>query len=122
MEEQEGTMMFILVCQAAIACLMLLMPLAAPGYSQETTGTILGRLVDQTGTVVPAVKHECYQFDFGDTDQSNGSFRGAQRKLLIEDRRSRTYQQPGRNNSRGGSVSFAACLMLDRQALGFCRR
>src|SRR5215510_13420233 len=56
MEAQEGAMIFKMVCRAAMACLMLLMLLAAPGYSQETTGTILGTLVDQTGAVLPAVK------------------------------------------------------------------
>jgi hypothetical protein len=56
MEAQEGAMIPTLVCQAAIAFLMLLMLSAAPGYSQETTGTILGTLVDQTGGVLPAVK------------------------------------------------------------------
>ena len=58
-------MMFILVCRVAIACLMLLMPLAAPGYSQETTGTILGTLVDQTGAVLPAVKVVITSVDTG---------------------------------------------------------
>jgi hypothetical protein len=48
-------MMLALVRRAAIPCL-LLMPLAAPAYSQETTGTILGALVDQTGAVLPRVK------------------------------------------------------------------
>ena len=36
-----------------IAWLLLLPPLAVPGYAQETTGTILGALVDQTGGVLP---------------------------------------------------------------------
>jgi Carboxypeptidase regulatory-like domain len=58
-------MMFILVCRAAIACLILLMPLALPGHSQETTGTILGTLVDQTGAVLPAVKVVITSVDTG---------------------------------------------------------
>jgi hypothetical protein len=45
------------VRRGVIAYLMLLTPpLAPPGYSQETTGTILGTLVDQTGAVLPGVK------------------------------------------------------------------
>jgi hypothetical protein len=58
-------MMFILVSRAAIACLMLLMLFPAPGYSQETTGTILGTLVDQTGGVLPAVKVVITRVDTG---------------------------------------------------------
>ena len=46
---------------------MLLMPLAAPGYSQETTGTILGALVDQTGGVLPGVKVVITSVDTGQT-------------------------------------------------------
>ena len=42
-------MMLAVVRQVVISCLMLLIVLVAPGYSQETTGTILGALVDQTG-------------------------------------------------------------------------
>src|SRR5262245_31285863 len=62
---QEGAMIFKMVCRAAMACLMLLMPLAAPGYSQETSGTILGTLVDQTGAVLPAVKVVIKSVDTG---------------------------------------------------------
>ena len=58
-------MMLALVRRVAIACLMLLMPLAAPGYSQETTGTILGALVDQTGGVLPGVKVVITSVDTG---------------------------------------------------------
>jgi hypothetical protein len=49
-------MMLSSVRRAVVACLMVLMPLAAPGFSQETTGTILGTVVDRTGAVLPAVK------------------------------------------------------------------
>jgi hypothetical protein len=42
------------VHRLAIACLILMM-LTVPGYAQETTGTILGALVDQTGAVLPGV-------------------------------------------------------------------
>ena len=41
------------VRRVMIASSVLLMGLAVPGYSQETTGTILGALVDQTGGVLP---------------------------------------------------------------------
>ena len=41
--------------------------LAAPGYSQETTGTILGALVDQTGGVLPGVKVVITSVDTGHT-------------------------------------------------------
>jgi len=44
---------------------MLLMLFPAPGYSQETTGTILGTLVDQTGGVLPAVKVVITRVDTG---------------------------------------------------------
>ena len=44
------------VRRVVIASSVLLMGLAVPGYSQETTGTILGALVDQTGGVLPGVK------------------------------------------------------------------
>ena len=44
------------VRRVMIASSVLLMGLAVPGYSQETTGTILGALVDQTGGVLPGVK------------------------------------------------------------------
>ena len=46
---------------------MLLMALAVPGYSQETTGTILGALVDQTGGVLPGVKVVITGVDTGQT-------------------------------------------------------
>jgi hypothetical protein len=46
---------------------MLLMPLAAPGYAQETTGTIVGALVDQTGAVLPGVKIVIASVDTGQT-------------------------------------------------------
>ena len=49
-------MMLSSVRRAVVACLMVLMPLAAPGYAQETTGTILGTVVDRTGAVLPGVK------------------------------------------------------------------
>jgi Carboxypeptidase regulatory-like domain len=58
-------MMLALVRRAAIGCWMLLMPLAAPGYAQETTGTILGALVDQTGAVLPRVKVVITSVDTG---------------------------------------------------------
>ena len=50
-----------------IAWLMLLLPLAVPGYAQETTGTILGALVDQTGGVLPGVKVVITSVDTGQT-------------------------------------------------------
>ena len=46
---------------------MLLLASAAPGYSQETTGTILGSLVDQTGGVLPGVKVVITAVDTGRT-------------------------------------------------------
>ena len=46
---------------------MPLMALAVPGYSQETTGTILGALVDQTGGVLPGVKVVITAVDTGQT-------------------------------------------------------
>ena len=52
------------VRRLAMACAMLLMP-AVPGYSQETTGTILGALVDQTGGVLPGVKVVMTNVDTG---------------------------------------------------------
>lgn len=58
-------MMLALVHRAAIACLMLL--LAGSGYAQETTGTILGALVDQTGAVLPGVKVVITSVDTGQT-------------------------------------------------------
>lgn len=57
--------MLALVRRVGIACLMLLILLAAPGYSQETTGTILGALVDQTGGVLPDVKVVIASVDTG---------------------------------------------------------
>ena len=56
-----------LVRQVAIVCLMLLVLLAPPGYSQETTGTILGALVDQTNAVLPGVKVVIASVDTGQT-------------------------------------------------------
>lgn len=53
--------------QVVISCLMVLMPLAAPVYSQETTGTILGALVDQTGAVLPGVKVVIASVETGQT-------------------------------------------------------
>jgi hypothetical protein len=44
---------------------MLLVPLTAPGYSQETTGIIFGTLVDQTGAVLPGVKVRIASVDTG---------------------------------------------------------
>jgi Carboxypeptidase regulatory-like domain len=58
-------MMLAMVRRVVIASLMLLMPLAAPGYSQETTGTILGALVDQTGAVLRGVKVVIASVDTG---------------------------------------------------------
>jgi hypothetical protein len=58
-------MMLTSVRRALIACLMLLVSLAAPGYAQETTGTILGALVDQTGAVLPRVKVVITSVDTG---------------------------------------------------------
>src|SRR5688500_6051391 len=58
-------MMTATVRGAAIACLILLMPLAAPSYAQETTGTILGALLDQTGAVLPNVKVVISSVDTG---------------------------------------------------------
>jgi hypothetical protein len=52
---------------AVIACVMLLLPMAAPGYAQETTGTILGALVDQTGGVLPGVKVVITSVETGQT-------------------------------------------------------
>ena len=54
------------VCRVAIVCLMLL-TLAAPGYPQETTGRILGALVDQTGGVLPGAKVVITSVDTGHT-------------------------------------------------------
>ena len=51
--------------RAAIGCLTLLASAATPGYSQETTGTILGALVDQTGGVLPGVKVVITSVDTG---------------------------------------------------------
>ncbi len=41
------------------------MPVAVPGYAQETTGTILGALVDQTGGVLPGVTVTFINVDTG---------------------------------------------------------
>ena len=46
---------------------LMLLSLAVPGYSQETTGTILGALVDQTGGVLPGVKVVITSVDTGQT-------------------------------------------------------
>ena len=54
------------VCRVAIVCLMLL-ALAAPGYPQETTGRILGALIDQTGGVLPGAKVVITSVDTGHT-------------------------------------------------------
>jgi hypothetical protein len=53
-----------LVRRAVITCLTLLMS-SASGYSQETKGTILGALVDQTGGVLPGVKVVIASVDTG---------------------------------------------------------
>ena len=42
-------------------------PFAVPAYAQETTGTILGALVDQTGGVLPGVKVVITSVDTGQT-------------------------------------------------------
>ena len=55
------------VRRVVIASSMLLMGLALPGYSQETTGTILGALVDQTGGVLPGVRVVITSVDTGRT-------------------------------------------------------
>src|SRR5688572_6180862 len=55
------------VRRVVIASSVLLMGLAVPGYSQETTGTILGALVDQTGGVLPGVKVVITAVDTGRT-------------------------------------------------------
>ncbi len=48
--------MFQLIRRAVITCALLLMPLLSQASAQETTGTILGALLDQTGAVLPDVK------------------------------------------------------------------
>jgi Carboxypeptidase regulatory-like domain len=53
--------------RTVIACLILLPALASPGYAQETTGTILGALVDQSGGVLPGVKVVITSVDTGQT-------------------------------------------------------
>ena len=53
--------------RAMIAWLMLLLPLAIQAYAQETTGTIFGALVDQTGGVLPGVKVVITRVDTGQT-------------------------------------------------------
>ena len=60
-------MMLAVIRQVVIVCLMLLVVLAAPGYAQETTGTILGALVDQTGGVLTGVKVQITSVDTGQT-------------------------------------------------------
>jgi hypothetical protein len=62
---QEKAMMLALVRRAAMPTLMLLIGVAAPGYSQETRGTILGALVDQTGGVLAKVKVVITSVDTG---------------------------------------------------------
>ena len=52
--------------RAMIAWLMLL-PLGIQAYAQETTGTIFGALVDQTGGVLPGVKVVITRVDTGQT-------------------------------------------------------
>ena len=49
------------------ACSIVLVPLATGAYSQETTGTILGALVDQTGAVLPGVKVVITSVETGQT-------------------------------------------------------
>src|SRR4029078_3367084 len=51
-----------------IACLMGLILEVSRGYAQETTGTILGTLIDQTGGVLPGVKVDITS---GETEQEN---------------------------------------------------
>jgi hypothetical protein len=58
-------MMLALHRRVAIACLIVLMPVAVPVYAQETTGTILGALVDQTGGVLPGVTVTFINVDTG---------------------------------------------------------
>jgi Carboxypeptidase regulatory-like domain len=57
-------MMIGLVRRAVMTCLIVLTSLA-PGYSQETNGTILGAVVDQTGGVLPGVKVVITSVDTG---------------------------------------------------------
>lgn len=59
-------MMFASIRQVVMAYVMLL-ALAAPAYSQETTGTIVGALTDQTGAVLPGVKVVISNVDTGQT-------------------------------------------------------
>ena len=49
---------------------LMLVSLAVPGYSQETTGTILGTLLDQTGGVLPGVKVTIVRTDTGQTRET----------------------------------------------------
>jgi hypothetical protein len=49
---------------------LMLVPLAVPGYSQETSGTILGTLFDQTGGVLPGVKVKIIRTDTGQTRET----------------------------------------------------
>lgn len=60
-------MMLAVVRRAAIPCLTLLLGVAAPGHAQETTGTILGALADQTGGVLSGVKVVITSVDTGQT-------------------------------------------------------
>jgi hypothetical protein len=50
-----------------IATLIVLIPFSAPGSAQETTGTILGTLVDQTGGVLIGAKVVITSVDSGQT-------------------------------------------------------
>jgi hypothetical protein len=58
-------MTFPLVPRVAIVCALLLVRLSVPTYAQETSGTILGELVDQTGAVLPQVKVVITSVDTG---------------------------------------------------------
>jgi hypothetical protein len=78
------------VRRVVFASSMLVMALAVPGYSQETTGTILGTLLDQTGGVLPGVKVVITGVDTRLTrgrDQRRGPVRGqpADRELQVVD-------------------------------------
>src|SRR5262245_3806951 len=56
------------VRRVVTACVIVLLPVAIPvAYSQETTGTILGVLVDQTGAVLPGVRVGIRSVDTGQT-------------------------------------------------------
>ena len=53
--------------RAVLTCLMLVAPPVAAASAQETTGTILGALIDQTGAVLPGVKVVIKNVDTGQT-------------------------------------------------------